>query len=68
MIYEKHTPQVTVPSVTCRVIVEALLCAWCLAEQGIAAGEGSHGICESHRQVMMAQYWRLKAAKRGTHQ
>jgi hypothetical protein len=23
-------------------------CAWCLAEQGRAAGEGSHGICPYH--------------------
>lgn len=33
------------------------LCAWCLSEQGIAAGEGSHGICKQHADNFLIQ-WR----------
>jgi len=33
-------------------------CAWCLAEQGIPAGEGSHGICKKHAdKLVMGRYW-----------
>jgi hypothetical protein len=31
------------------------LCAWCLSEQGIAAGEGSHGICRKHANRLLLQ-------------
>ncbi len=30
-----------------------VLCAWCLAEQGLAFGEGSHGICSFHAEQML---------------
>lgn len=30
-------------------------CAWCLSEQGIPPGEGSHGICLPHAKQMLAQ-------------
>lgn len=33
------------------------LCAWCLAEQGIEAQEGSHGICQQHASQVLTQ-WR----------
>jgi len=32
-----------------------LLCAWCLSEQGIPAGEGSHGICRKHANWLLLQ-------------
>lgn len=32
------------------------LCAWCLAEQGIPAGEGSHGICKRHADAFLNQW------------
>ena len=32
------------------------LCAWCLSEQGIAAGEGSHGICKQHADSFLLQW------------
>lgn len=32
------------------------LCAWCLCEQGIALGNGSHGICARHADYMLQQY------------
>jgi hypothetical protein len=35
-------------------------CAWCLAERGIAPGNGSHGICPRHAEE---QYARYKAAR-----
>ena len=31
-------------------------CAWCLSEQGIPAGEGSHGICPRHVEQLMQQW------------
>jgi hypothetical protein len=43
--------------------VPHLDCAWCLKERGIAAGEGSHGMCQRHKALMLAQHARLKAAR-----
>lgn len=37
------------------IIHEKPLCAWCLAEKGIPAGEGSHGICKIHANTMLLQ-------------
>jgi hypothetical protein len=37
--------------------ITTVLCAWCLSEQGIAAGEGSHGICKKHADSFLIQ-WR----------
>ncbi len=34
-------------------------CAWCLSEQGIAAGEGSHGICKTHANRLLLQQRKL---------
>jgi len=31
-------------------------CAWCLQEQGMAAGNGSHGICSRHAEEAYAHY------------
>lgn len=31
-------------------------CAWCQAEQGIPAGEGSHGICRPHADELLAKW------------
>jgi len=36
------------------------LCAWCLSEQGIAAGEGSHGICKKHADSFLIQWKELR--------
>lgn len=33
------------------------LCAWCLSDMGMAAGEGSHGICKKHADSFLIQ-WR----------
>src|SRR5260370_33454127 len=38
-------------------------CAWCLKEQGIPAGEGSHGICAFHHAHMLLQAARRRAAR-----
>lgn len=27
-------------------------CAWCLAHKGLPMGEGSHGICEAHAEIV----------------
>ena len=32
-----------------------LPCAWCLAEQGIAPRNESHGICPRHRRELLAK-------------
>ncbi len=36
------------------------LCAWCLSEQGIPAGEGSHGICKKHANWLLQQRRKLR--------
>jgi hypothetical protein len=38
-------------------------CAWCLAEQGLAPGEGSHGICEAHANEFLVQ-WKLRRKRK----
>ncbi|HLG77067.1 MAG TPA: hypothetical protein VKV29_09605 [Chthonomonas sp.] len=35
-------------------------CAWCLAEQGLELGNGSHGICDYHS----AQFWQAYQDRR----
>jgi hypothetical protein len=37
-------------------------CAWCLAEQGLAFGDGSHGICARHEIGLLQQYQEHRAA------
>jgi hypothetical protein len=32
------------------------LCAWCLSEQGLELGNGSHGICAQHADWLLQQY------------
>lgn len=39
------------------------LCAWCLSEQGIPAGEGSHGICRKHANWLLLQRRELHARR-----
>lgn len=39
-----------------RTPVTVLVCAWCLAEQGIRPQEESHGICERHAEEMVRQF------------
>jgi hypothetical protein len=36
-------------------------CAWCLSEQGIPAGEGSHGICKKHANWLVLQWRKLRS-------
>ncbi len=31
-------------------------CAWCLAEQGLELGNGSHGICVQHATSLLQQW------------
>ena len=33
-----------------------LCCAWCLSEQGLEPGNGSHGICVQHASQLLQQY------------
>ncbi len=57
----------TLPAVPV-VTAPHLDCAWCLGEQRIAAGEGSHGICRRHEAIMLVQYRKLcsrRLANRG---
>lgn len=42
----------------------AVPCAWCLHEQGLPAGEGSHGICRQHADQLLIQ-WRKQRRKHG---
>lgn len=41
------------------------LCAWCLSEQGVPAGEGSHGICREHANKLLLQQRKLVEARKG---
>jgi hypothetical protein len=40
--------------------VVGVLCAWCLASQGVPAGEGSHGICDYHSHMLLQQAQRRR--------
>ncbi len=42
------------------------LCAWCLSEQGIPAGEGSHGICKKHANWLLLQQRKLHSRRTAT--
>jgi hypothetical protein len=39
------------------------LCAWCLSEQGIPAGEESHGICNKHANRLLLQQRKLHSRR-----
>lgn len=39
------------------------LCAWCLSEQGLDMGSGSHGICERHAAKVLQQQRDRKLAR-----
>lgn len=41
-------------------IDSSLLCAWCLSEQNIPAGEESHGICQKHANLFLLAYQEKK--------
>jgi hypothetical protein len=40
------------------------MCAWCLSEQNIPAGEGSHGICREHANQLLLQQRKLRSGNR----
>lgn len=40
-----------------------VLCAWCLREQALPFGNGSHGICEAHAAIENAQCQARRAAR-----
>ena len=42
------------------------LCAWCLSEQGMPAGEGSHGICKKHANRLLLQQRQLRSRRIAT--
>ena len=41
----------------------APLCAWCLDEADQELGNGTHGICARHKEVLLAQ-WRARRKER----
>jgi len=43
--------------------IQGTLCAWCLSEQGMMAGNGSHGICVQHAQSLLRR-WRERGSRR----
>jgi len=45
---------------------QQLDCAWCLAEQNIPAGNGSHGICPRHEAVFLQHAHRSRQERRRT--
>lgn len=40
------------------------LCAWCLEEQGVPLGEGSHSICKKHKASMLQQLIAIRRRRR----
>lgn len=42
---------------------QSSLCAWCLSEQGLPAGEGSHGICSGHANKLLLQQRTLRSRR-----
>jgi hypothetical protein len=40
-----------------------LPCAWCLSEQGLDLGVGSHGICARHASWILRQYKERKSRR-----
>jgi hypothetical protein len=36
-------------------VQRSLSCAWCLSEQGLEMGNGSHGICIQHANELLQQ-------------
>lgn len=38
-------------------------CAWCLVEQGLPLGEGSHGICPTHEAEQWQKYLDRKSER-----
>ncbi len=47
------------------MVWQSPLCAWCLSEQGMAAGDGSHGICTTHATWLLKKW---KEHRRRRHQ
>jgi hypothetical protein len=43
---------------------EQSACAWCLREQGLPMGHGSHGICTMHAARLLAEHRARKEARR----
>lgn len=39
-------------------------CAWCLREQGSELGNGSHGICPKHADMILQEYREYRAHRR----
>ncbi len=48
-----------------------VMCAWCLAHQGLPMGSGSHGICATHADIMRVKSqmrkYRLKCKQMQQH-
>ena len=42
-------------------------CAWCLDEQGIPHGEGSHGICQPHADEQYEIFRQAREERRQRH-
>lgn len=53
----------TLPVVMADAPTSAPLCAWCIDEQGILAGEDSHGICACHKARMLVEHERHRATR-----
>lgn len=39
-------------------------CAWCLEEQGLPMGEGSHGVCTPHAEEVWRKHQEAKQARK----
>lgn len=52
LLTQRKVPNSIVPIVE---VISQLPCAWCMEEQGVPLGEGTHGICQSHADNMVIQ-------------
>ncbi len=45
------------------IVSPPCVCIWCLREQGLPAGTGSHSICTPHKNAVLATYREKKNRK-----
>ena len=57
----KYPPSVELQKLLEETEPEEADCAWCLQEQGLPMGEGSHGICKDHAEE---QYQRCREVRK----
>lgn len=62
---EQQQQEISLFGFNCTIAAESQpLCAWCLSEQGLDMGNGSHGICARHAVWVLQQHRERNAHRR----